>query len=119
MARKVTLRSQFDLKRDSSVEDTFPITLADKSVTHYAHQVYSLTASTTNQAVGFPTGLTSPTYGMVYCSGGTMTYSVNTTQTHHRLEDGGMAMWHGRFTSLCLSNNSTTTAVTATTIIAG
>jgi hypothetical protein len=119
MARTVTIAGQFDMKRDSSQEDTFQTKLADQSISQYSHQVVTLSANTTNQDHPFPSGLTTAKFLHLQSSGSTMTYSVNTTSTHHRLEDGGFITMNGNFTSLCFSNNDTNTANTCTVILAG
>ena len=121
MARTLTLTGQVDMKRDSAQEDTIQQKLADQSITHYSRQNVTLATNTSNQDVPFPTGLTTATFGMVVSSGSTMTYSADSTSTHHKLADGGLAVWNGNFTSLCLSNNSTAAgdSNTPTVIIAG
>jgi len=122
MARTIAIEGRVDMSRDSAVEDTFQTKLTGKSITSYHHSVVVVGTDTQNQNVPFPTGLTTAKYLHLLSSGSTMTYSLNTTSTHHRLEDGGFVSMNGNFTSLCLSNNTTLTGGadnTVTVILAG
>jgi len=122
MARTVTLEGVFDMYRDGVRDSTLAEKISGESITYFSRQVVNLASNTKNQPITFPTGLVTPKYFMIHASGGTMTFSKNTTETHHRVEDGGFMVGKGNFTSLCFSNNTTGTdapAVTVTVALGG
>lgn len=119
LAETIDVVARWVRKLDGSVVDEPGRKLETKTVVNQNHQILTLAASDTNIAVAFGQGFTSATYNLILVGNQAITYSVDGSAAHHRIEAGGFALWVGSMSSLFLTNTSATDPVDVEVAIAG
>ncbi len=119
LAETIDVSSRWIRKLDGSVVEEIERKIEAKIIVNQMHPIITLAAGDTNIAVPFGQGFTSATYNYIKVGNQAITYSVDGTTTHHRIEAGGYASWVGSMSSLFLTNTSATDTVDVEVAIAG